>query len=300
MQKLLTARVIPVLAAGIVLLGYAQAQGTPASGSTSSTQPATGQSTGTAPKTSTAKKAPVTTKSATTYTLKTQKEKASYALGMKIGGDLRRQGVNVAVDPAVVGRGLRDALGGSKTLLTEDEERAALTQLQTQVRGQQEAKAHEAGGTARKEGDAFLAVNKGKEGVTALPDGLQYKVLTLGSGPKPTANDTVTVNYRGTLLNGKEFDSSYKRGQPATFPVGGVIKGWTEALQLMPVGSKWQLFVPSSLAYAERGAGADIGPNATLIFEVELMSIQPKEADKAKDQDKKDDAKPEDKKDDKK
>jgi FKBP-type peptidyl-prolyl cis-trans isomerase len=273
MQKLLTARVIPVLAAGIVLLGYAQAQGTPASGSTSSTQPATGQSTGTAPKASTAKKAPVTTKSATTYTLKTQKEKASYALGMKIGGDLRRQGVNVAVDPAVVGRGLRDALGGSKTLLTEDEERAALTQLQTQVRGQQEAKAHEAGGTARKEGDAFLAVNKGKEGVTALPDGLQYKVLTPGSGPKPTANDTVTVNYRGTLLNGKEFDSSYKRGQPATFPVGGVIKGWTEALQLMPVGSKWQLFIPADLAYGDRGAGGDIGPGETLIFEVELLSI---------------------------
>jgi FKBP-type peptidyl-prolyl cis-trans isomerase FklB len=273
MQKLLTARVIPVLAAGIVLLGYAQAQGTPASGSTSSTQPATGQSTGTAPKTSTAKKAPVTTKSATTYTLKTQKDKASYALGMKIGGDLRRQGVNVAVDPAVVGRGLRDALGGSKTLLTEDDERAALTQLQTQVRGQQEAKAHEAGGTARKEGDAFLAVNKGKEGVTALPDGLQYKVLTPGSGPKPTANDTVTVNYRGTLLNGKEFDSSYKRGQPATFPVGGVIKGWTEALQLMPVGSKWQLFIPADLAYGDRGAGGDIGPGETLIFEVELLSI---------------------------
>jgi FKBP-type peptidyl-prolyl cis-trans isomerase FklB len=273
MQKLLTAHVIPVLAAGIVLLGYAQAQGTPASGSTSSTQPATGQSTGTAPKASTAKKAPVTTKSATTYTLKTQKDKASYALGMKIGGDLRRQGVNVAVDPAVVGRGLRDALGGSKTLLTEDEERAALTQLQTQVRGQQEAKAHEAGGTARKEGDAFLAVNKGKEGVTALPDGLQYKVLTPGSGPKPTANDTVTVNYRGTLLNGKEFDSSYKRGQPATFPVGGVIKGWTEALQLMPVGSKWQLFIPADLAYGDRGAGGDIGPGETLIFEVELLSI---------------------------
>jgi len=273
MQKLLTARVIPVLAAGIVLLGYAQAQGTPASGSTSSTQPATGQSTGTAPKASTAKKAPVTTKSATTYTLKTQKDKASYALGMKIGGDLRRQGVNVAVDPAVVGRGLRDALGGSKTLLTEDEERAALTQLQNQVRGQQEAKAHEAGGTARKEGDAFLAVNKGKEGVTALPDGLQYKVLTEGSGPKPTANDTVTVNYRGMLLNGKEFDSSYKRGQPATFPVGGVIKGWTEALQLMPVGSKWQLFIPADLAYGDRGAGGDIGPGETLIFEVELLSI---------------------------
>ncbi len=273
MQKSLTAIVIQLMAAGIMLLGYASAQGTPAAGSTSSTQPAAAQSTATAPKASTAKKAPVTTKSATTYTLKTQKDKASYALGMKIGGDLHRQGLNAAVDPAVVARGLRDALAGSKTLLTEDEERAALTQLQTQMRDQQQAKAHEAGGANRQEGETFLAANKSKDGVTTLPDGLQYKVLKEGSGPKPAASDTVSVNYRGTLINGKEFDSSYKRGEPISFPVGGVIKGWTEALQLMPVGSKWQLFIPADLAYGDRGAGADIGPGETLIFEVELLSI---------------------------
>jgi FKBP-type peptidyl-prolyl cis-trans isomerase FklB len=133
-----------------------------------------------------------------------------------------------------------------------------------------------AGGTNKQAGDAFLAANKSKEGVVTLPSGLQYKILKAGTGPKPTVSDSVVCNYRGTLLDGKEFDSSYKRGQPATFPVGRVIKGWTEALQLMPVGSKWQLFIPSDLAYGASGAGGDIGPNATLIFEVELISIQGK------------------------
>ena len=128
----------------------------------------------------------------------------------------------------------------------------------------------------KKEGEDFLAANKSKEGVVTLPSGLQYKVLKEGTGPKPSPTDSVVCNYRGTLINGTEFDSSYKRGQPATFPVNGVIKGWTEALQLMPVGSKWQLFIPPDLAYGQRGAGADIGPNATLIFEVELLSIQGK------------------------
>ena len=192
---------------------------------------------------------------------------------MKIGGDLKRQGVGASVDPAIASRGLRDALAGNKTLLTEDEEKAALTQLQTEVRSAQEAKSHEAGAANRKVGDAFLAENKSKEGVVTLPSGLQYKILTAGTGPKPTTSDTVTCNYKGTLISGKEFDSSYKRGQPASFPVGGVIKGWTEALQLMPVGSKWQLFIPPDLAYGDRGAGADIGPGETLIFEVELISI---------------------------
>ena len=192
---------------------------------------------------------------------------------MKIGSDLKRQGVAPSVDAAITARALKDALAGSKLLLTEDQEKAALTQLQTEVRANQEAKAKEASGPARKAGEAFLAENKSKEGVVTLPSGMQYKILTAGTGPKPTANDTVTCNYRGTLINGKEFDSSYKRGQPAAFPVSGVIKGWTEALQLMPVGSKWQLFIPPDLAYGDRGAGADIGPGETLIFEVELISI---------------------------
>ena len=258
-----------LLAAGTILLGNAPAQQTPAA---TTSQPAQSAAPAKTP-TATAKKAPVTTKSATPLTLKTQKEKASYALGMKIGSDLRRQGVNTAVDPALTVRGLKDALAGSKPLMTEDEVKAALTQLQTELRGKLEAKAHEAGAASRKEGEAFLAANKGKEGVVTLPSGMQYKILTAGTGPKPTASDTVTCNYRGTLINGKEFDSSYKRGQPTSFQVGGVIKGWTEALQLMPVGSKWQLFIPADMAYGDRGAGGDIGPGETLIFEVELISI---------------------------
>jgi FKBP-type peptidyl-prolyl cis-trans isomerase FklB len=151
-----------------------------------------------------------------------------------------------------------------------------MTALQPDVRKKQEDKMQLAGGANKQAGDAFLAANKSKESVVTLPSGLQYKILTEGTGPKPTASDSVVCNYRGTLIDGKEFDSSYQRGQPATFPVGQVIKGWTEALQLMPVGSKWQLFIPSELAYGSRGAGADIGPNSTLIFEVELISIKDK------------------------
>jgi FKBP-type peptidyl-prolyl cis-trans isomerase FklB len=168
-------------------------------------------------------------------------------------------------------------------LLTEEEARAALVAAQNDMRKKVQDKMQQAGEGNKKEGDAFLAANKTKEGIVTLPSGLQYKILTPGTGPKPTASDTVVCNYRGTLIDGKEFDSSYKRGQPATFAVGGVIKGWTEALQLMPAGSKWQLFIPPDLAYAERGAGADIGPNATLIFEVELLSIQSKSPEKTPD-----------------
>jgi len=261
-----------LFAAGMMLLGIAPAQQTPAAPAQPS-QPASQAAPAKTQNPAAAKKAPVTTKSATALTLKTQKEKASYALGIKIGGDLRKQGVNTAVDPVLAARGFKDALAGNKLQMTEDEERAALTQLQTEVRGKQEARAHEAGTAARKDGEEFLAANKSKEGVVTLPSGLQYKILKEGAGPKPTANDTVTCKYRGTLLNGKEFDSSYKRGEPTSFPVGGVIKGWTEALQLMSVGSKWQLFIPADMAYGDRGAGGDIGPGETLIFEVELLSI---------------------------
>jgi FKBP-type peptidyl-prolyl cis-trans isomerase len=220
-------------------------------------------------------------KSSTVLSLKTQKDKFSYALGMNLGKNLHQQAV--AVDPNILARGLKDALTGGKTLLTEDEARAALTAAQAEVRAKQQEKMQQAGAENKKEGETFLAANKAKDGVVTLPSGLQYKILTAGTGPKPTASDTVVCNYRGTLINGTEFDSSYKRGQPATFPVGGVIKGWTEALQLMPVGSKWQLFIPADLAYGDRGAGADIGPGATLIFEVELLSIQGKDQDKSQE-----------------
>jgi FKBP-type peptidyl-prolyl cis-trans isomerase FklB len=270
MHKPLTALMIHSLAAGIMLLGHAPAQTTPAASTPQSTKPASTQSS-TAGQTPAKKPGTTTARTTTPFTLKTQREKGSYAVGMSIGLGLHKQGVGV--DPAIVARGLRDAMAGGKTLLTEDEMKAAIQQLQAEVHKEQEAKAHVAGEAARKQGEAFLAANKSKEGVVALPDGLQYKILTAGNGPKPTASDTVTVNYRGTLINGQEFDSSYKRGQPVSFPVGGVIRGWTEALQLMPVGSKWQLFIPADLAYGDRGAGSDIGPGETLIFEVELLSI---------------------------
>ena len=204
---------------------------------------------------------------------KNQKDKVSYAIGLDVGGTLKRQSIDV--DPSVFLQGLNDALAGSKPQMSDEEIRATMTQLQADMKTRQEEKLKEASETNKKEGDTFLAANKSKEGVQTLPDGLQYKILTPGAGPKPTASDTVVCNYRGTFINGTEFDSSYKRNEPATFPLGGVIKGWTEALQLMPVGSKWQLFIPPDLAYGPSGKGP-IGPQQTLVFEVELISIQHK------------------------
>ena len=198
---------------------------------------------------------------------KSEKDKQSYAMGMVLAGQLQRQ--SAQVDPEIFMLGLKEAFSGGKTLLSDDESRAVLASLKGGLKKQQND-AHE---LARKEGEAFLANNRNQEGVVALESGLQYKVLKAGDGKKPTINDTVVCNYRGALLDGKEFDNSYKRNQPATFAVSKVIKGWTEALQLMPAGSTWQLFVPSRLAYGERGAGRNIGPDATLVFEVELISI---------------------------
>jgi FKBP-type peptidyl-prolyl cis-trans isomerase FklB len=206
--------------------------------------------------------------------LKTPKDRASYAIGMNIGKGLHKDSVDV--DPAILLRGLKDGMAGGKTLLTDDEAKSAMVAIQADLRKKQEAKMAIAGDANKKEGDEFLATNKTKEGVVTLPSGLQYKILKEGTGPKPSASDSVICNYKGTLIDNTEFDSSYKRGQPATFPVGQVIKGWTEVLQLMPVGSKWQVFVPSDLAYGPRAPGGAIGPNATLIFEIELLSIQGK------------------------
>jgi FKBP-type peptidyl-prolyl cis-trans isomerase FklB len=212
--------------------------------------------------------------------LTTAKQKASYAIGMNIGKTMKKDGVDI--DTTILARGMRDAIAGNKSLLTDEEAKAALTELQTSMQKQQEAKAKAASLLNKKEGDAFLAANKTKEGIVTLPSGLQYKIIKEGTGPKPTATDTVVCNYKGTLIDNTEFDSSYKRGQPASFPVGQVIKGWTEALQLMPVGSQWELFVPPDLAYGERGTpGGPIGPDSTLIFQVELLSIKPKEAPKS-------------------
>jgi FKBP-type peptidyl-prolyl cis-trans isomerase FklB len=275
--------VAPILAVGIMLLGNVQAQDTPAA--KTDTAPAAKTTKAPAAKTAAGKTSATTTKTAGVTTLKTQKEKFSYALGMNLGTNLHKQSVDV--DPNIVAQGLRAAMAGGKTLLTPAEAQAALVEVQKDIQAKLTEKAKVAGEANKKEGEAFLAANKSKPGVVALPSGLQYKIMSAGTGPKPSASDSVVCNYRGTLINGTEFDSSYKRGQPATFPVGGVIKGWTEALQLMPVGSKWQLFIPSTLAYGERGAGGEIGPNSTLIFEVELMSIQDKSKSEEKPEDKK-------------
>ncbi|HKN36059.1 MAG TPA: FKBP-type peptidyl-prolyl cis-trans isomerase [Terriglobales bacterium] len=205
---------------------------------------------------------------------KTPKEKQSYAIGMDLGNQLRRMSIDV--DPDVFSKGLKDSVSGSKTMLTEEEARAVISEIQAEAKRKIAEARKSAGADNKTAGEAFLAQNKNKEGIVTLPSGLQYKVLKAGEGIKPTLDDTVVCGYRGTLIDGTEFDSSYKRNQPATFPVKGVIKGWTEALQLMPVGSKWELFVPPDLAYGDRGAGDVIGPDATLVFEVELLSIQAK------------------------
>ena len=276
-MRKLTITALNFLAAGLMLPAIAQAQQTPAANAKqapapkAAPAPAAGAQKAPAAKTGPAAKP----RTQPVLTLKTQKDKVSYALGANLGMNLHKQ--SVEVDPAIVLRGLKDALAAGKMLLTDDEARAALVQLQADVRNKQQEKMKVAGEMNKKEGVEFLAANKTKEGVVTLSSGLQYKILTEGTGPKPAASDTVVCNYRGTLISGTEFDSSYKRGQPASFPVNGVIKGWTEALRLMPVGSKWQLFVPAELGYGDRGAGADIGPSATLIFEVELLSIQGKD-----------------------
>jgi FKBP-type peptidyl-prolyl cis-trans isomerase FklB len=272
-----------VLLAGAMLVADSAAQQTPAAKTPTATSKAPAKKTTTA---SSSAAAPLTSR----------KDKFSYALGMNIatglGANLKKQGVEV--DWNILAQGLKDGASGGKTRLTEEEAKSILTEVQNDLRKEQQEKMKEAAAKNKTDGEAFLAANKTKEGVKTLPSGLQYKVITEGTGPKPTATDTVVCNYRGTLINGTEFDSSYKRGEPATFPVGGVIKGWTEALEMMPVGSKWQLFIPPDLAYGERGAGAEIGPDSTLIFEVELISIKSKEEDKTKDQ--KEEKKPEEKK----
>ena len=203
--------------------------------------------------------------------LKGDREKISYSIGMDIGGNLKRQ--SVEVDPDLLAQGVKDSYGGGKTLLTEDEARLAITTFQQTLMAKKAEAMQILSEKNKAEGEKFLAENGKKEGVKSLPSGLQYREITPGKGKSPKATDTVTTHYKGTLIDGTEFDSSYKRGEPATFPVSGVIPGWTEALQLMKEGAKWRLFLPPNLAYGERGAGRDIGPNATLIFEVELTLV---------------------------
>jgi FKBP-type peptidyl-prolyl cis-trans isomerase FklB len=207
--------------------------------------------------------------------LKDQKDKASYSIGYDIGATFKKQNIDLNTDALF--SGLKEGLSGKEATLSKEEREKTLETFQKEMMEKQVAASKEAAAKNAAEGEKFLAENKKKEGVKTTASGLQYKVLKEGSGDSPKETDTVVTNYRGTLLDGTEFDSSYKRNKPETFPVNRVIKGWTEALQLMKPGSKFQLYIPSALAYGERGAGRDIGPNATLVFEVELLSVKPPE-----------------------
>lgn len=201
---------------------------------------------------------------------KETKDKVSYSIGANIGADLKR--AELDINPDFLSQGIRDAFAG-KTAMTEEDMKSTLATFQKEMQAKMEAKQKALGETNKEASEKYLEENKKKEGVKTTKSGLQYKVLKEGTGPKPTATDTVSVNYRGTLVNGTEFDSSYSRHKPEEFPVGGVIPGWTEALEMMPVGSKWQIVIPPSLAYGEN-APPMIGPNQTLIFEVELLEIK--------------------------
>lgn len=204
--------------------------------------------------------------------LQSQKDRISYSIGVSVGNNLKMQSVDV--DPDIIAQGIKDVLSGSQLLMTEKEVTDTLMTLQKDIIAKQAEERRKAAEKNKLEGEKFLEENKKKEGVVTLPSGLQYKVIKNGTGKTPKLTDTVVVNYKGTLINGKEFDSSYKRGEPSQFPVNAVIPGWTEALQLMKEGAIWQIFIPSSLAYGERGAGNVIGPNEVLIFEVELISVK--------------------------
>ena len=206
--------------------------------------------------------------------LDTQKDKVSYIIGQNIGNSFKQQGLDgEVVDLDVLRAGIDDALAGVEPKIPEDQIAEIMTAFQQELTARTDSVNSAKGEANKKAGEEFLAENAKKEGVTVLPSGLQYKVITEGTGEKPGLTSMVSVHYTGTLIDGTEFDSSHKRGQPATFPVNGVISGWTEALQLMPEGSKWMLYIPSDLAYGEQAAGPDIGPNSTLIFEVELLSV---------------------------
>ncbi len=205
-------------------------------------------------------------------TLKTQKEKVSYIIGTDIGKNLKKQSIDV--DPELLFKGIKDAFAGNKFLLTDPEIQECMGAFQQEMIAKQSEKMGKVAAANKKEGEAFLEANKKKDSVITLPSGLQYKVIVEGTGKTPTVTDTVTTHYRGMLIDGTEFDNSYKRGEPTTFPVNGVIAGWTEALQHMKAGSKWKLFIPSDLAYGDRGAGQLIGPGATLIFDIELINVK--------------------------
>ncbi|MBK0402676.1 FKBP-type peptidyl-prolyl cis-trans isomerase [Adhaeribacter sp. BT258] len=203
--------------------------------------------------------------------MNTLKEKISYIIGRDMASNFSKQGIEIEADALL--SGLKDAMAGKPSALSAEETQQTMMQLQQEMEQKFQEKAGKAGENNKKEGQEFLAANKNKAGVHTLPSGMQYEILNEGTGKTPSRTDNVTTHYKGTLIDGTVFDSSYERGQPATFPVNGVIAGWTQALMMMKEGAKWRLYIPAELAYGAQGAGADIGPNATLIFDVELLKV---------------------------
>ena len=257
---------IPCITLGLALVvGTASTQETPAADKNQQQMPAETRPQSEAP--------PAAKADAEVSTIQSYKDKISYAFGADLGRDLRRQKNDLNLD--LLMRALTDALAGNKLIMTDEEVTATLKQAEADQKHDYEHAKAMISAKNKREGEAFFSENAKKDGIVTLPSGLQYKVLKKGDGKTPTLDDHVVCNYRGTLLNGTEFDSSYKRGQAATLPVKGIIKGWSEALQLMPVGSKWQLFIPPQLAYGDKIVGG-IGPDAMVIFEVELLSIEDK------------------------
>jgi FKBP-type peptidyl-prolyl cis-trans isomerase FklB len=207
--------------------------------------------------------------------LQSETDRVSYSIGLNIGNSFREQSLEINLEPLI--QGISDAIKKEKPLMTDEEIQQTMEQLRRTMTAKMQQEKEALAEKNQQAGDAFLTENKAKKGVVTTTSGLQYQVIEEGTGEKPGPDDTVVTHYRGTLLNGQEFDSSYRRGQPAMFPVNGVIPGWTEALQLMKSGAKWKLFIPAALAYGDRGAGNAIGPNETLIFDIELLEINPKQ-----------------------
>lgn len=207
-----------------------------------------------------------------TTELKTDTDKLSYSIGTDLGKNFKRQGIDV--NPTVMAKGIQDGMSGGKLLLTEDQMKDVLNKFQKDLMAKRTAEFNKKAEENKAKGEAFLSQNKAKDGVVTLPDGLQYKIIKAGTGQKPGKEDTVTVEYTGRLISGEVFDSTEKTGKPATFKLSQVIPGWTEALQLMPVGSTWEVYVPANLAYGPRSVGGPIGPNETLIFNIHLIDVK--------------------------
>ena len=205
-------------------------------------------------------------------TLTSDMDKLSYSIGADLGKNFKKQGIEI--NPSVMAQGLQDGMNGSQLILTEDQMKDVLNKFQKDLMAKRNVEFNQKAEANKAKGEAFLSQNKALEGVVTLPSGLQYKIIENGKGAKPGKDDTVTVDYTGKLIDGQVFDSSEKTGKPATFKVSQVIPGWTEALQLMPAGSTWEVYVPANLAYGPRSIGGPIGPNETLIFKIHLIDVK--------------------------